>query len=124
MPRADYDTTPAGPRIGRRSVLAAAAASLAASTVAAGAPPATKADAEKAADDRPIRRGQIRQSVCHWCFNPLILDELARSAASMGFQSVELVSPSDWPTLKRHGLVCAISPSHGFAKGFADPCDV
>jgi hydroxypyruvate isomerase len=37
----------------------------------------------------------------------------------MGLKSVELVPPSDWPMLKKLGLVCAISSSHGFAKGFA-----
>jgi hydroxypyruvate isomerase len=37
----------------------------------------------------------------------------------MGLKSVELVAPEHWPTLKKLGLVCAISGSHGFAKGFA-----
>jgi hydroxypyruvate isomerase len=49
------------------------------------------------------------------------VEALAREAAAMGLVSVELVSPSEWPMLKKLGLVCAISGSHGFAKGFADP---
>jgi hydroxypyruvate isomerase len=32
---------------------------------------------------------------------------------------VELVTPAYWPMLKKLGLVCAMTPSHGFAKGFA-----
>jgi len=62
---------------------------------------------------------RINQSVIHWCFNPMPVDELARHAASMGIKSVELVGPEHWPTLKKLGLVCAMTPSHGFSKGFA-----
>ena len=36
----------------------------------------------------------------------------------MGIKSVELVAPENWPMLKDAGLVCAMAPSHGFAKGF------
>jgi hydroxypyruvate isomerase len=101
-------------KIHRRTVLAAAAASLATTAGAANEDP-------KPAADRPINRGAIRQSVVHWCFSPMSVDELAREAAAMGIQSVELVAPEHWPTLKKYGLICAISGSHGFAKGFADP---
>jgi len=65
------------------------------------------------------KNGRIRQSVIHWCFKPMPVEELANHAARMGLKSVELVAPEDWPTLKKLGLICAISPSHGFAKGFA-----
>ncbi len=34
-------------------------------------------------------------------------------------KSVELAGPENWPMLKELGLVCAVTPSHGFAKGFA-----
>jgi hydroxypyruvate isomerase len=65
------------------------------------------------------RNGRIQQSVIHWCFKPMPVEELANHAARMGLKSVELVAPEYWPTLKKLGLICAISPSHGFAKGFA-----
>src|SRR6266496_6799882 len=65
------------------------------------------------------KNGRINQSVIHWCFKPMPVEELAAHAASMGLKSVELVAPEYWPTLKKLGLICAISPSHGFTKGFA-----
>jgi len=34
-------------------------------------------------------------------------------------KSVGLVAPEHWPMLKKLGLVCAMTPSHGFNKGFA-----
>jgi len=66
-------------------------------------------------------KGRIKQSVVHWCFNPMTVEELAMGAAQMGIKSVELVGPEHWPVLKKHGLTCAIAGSHGFAKGFAHP---
>ena len=65
------------------------------------------------------KHGRIRQSVIPWCFNPMPVPELARHAATLGIQSVELCDPKFWPQLKELGLTCAIAGSHGFAKGFA-----
>jgi hydroxypyruvate isomerase len=70
-----------------------------------------------------VQNGRINQSVIYWCFKPLTPEELATSAAKMGMQSVELVQPEFWPMLKKLGLTCAIAPSHGFAKGFAQPAE-
>jgi hydroxypyruvate isomerase len=67
-----------------------------------------------------IKSGRIRQSVVHWCFKPMPVEDLARHAAAMGLVSVELIPPSDWPILKKYGLTCAIAGSHGFVKGWND----
>lgn len=80
--------------------------------------------AEAQSDERPKRlKGRIKQSVCSWCFDPMPLDTLGRHAAAMGIQSVELVEPNDWPTLKKHGLACAIAGSHSFTEGLCDPAN-
>ena len=65
------------------------------------------------------KNNRINQSVVHWCFKPMPVEELAGHAARMGIKSVELVAPEHWPMLKKLGLICALTPSHGFAKGFA-----
>ncbi len=64
-------------------------------------------------------KGRINQSVVSWCFNPMKIETLARAAVKMGIKSVELVSPKSWPMLKKLGLTCAITPTHGFRTGFA-----
>src|SRR5688572_5282235 len=74
------------------------------------------------ADSTPVyklKNGRINQSVVHWCFKPMTVEELAIESARMGCKSVELIGSEHWPVLKKHGLICAISGSHGFAKGFA-----
>ena len=67
--------------------------------------------------------GKIKQSVCLWCYNGFMkkekmeLDAFAAACAAMGLKSIELVGPDTWPTLKKHGLICAMTPSHGIPKG-------
>jgi len=69
-------------------------------------------------------KGRIKQSVCLWCYGGYMkkagmnLDQFAAACAEMGLKSIELVGPNDWPTLKKHGLICAITPCNGIPKGF------
>ena len=69
------------------------------------------------------RRGRIHQSVCLWCYDDfrhrvkMTFDQFAAACAKMGLKSIELVSPDQWPTLKKHGLICAMTPSHSIPKG-------
>ena len=55
----------------------------------------------------------IKQSVCRWCFNDMPLDELAANAKRIGLHSVELIGPPDFPTIKKHGLMCAMVSQAG-----------
>ena len=66
---------------------------------------------------RVVTNGRIKQSVLSWCFAPMPIETLARHAAAMGLSGIENVAPKDWPILKRHGLVCAMTEAHGFVDG-------
>jgi hydroxypyruvate isomerase len=101
-------------RITRRTALKQLAGT--AALGALGLPPA--AEAQKPGPYR-ARKGRIQQSVIHWCFKPMAIHELAAHAVELGMKSVELVVPESWPNLKKLGLICAMVPSHGFARGFA-----
>jgi hydroxypyruvate isomerase len=72
-----------------------------------------------AEESRAVKNGRIRQSVIPWCFSPMPVPELAKHAAALGLQSVELCDSKHWPLLKELGLTCAIASSHGFSRGFA-----
>ena len=54
------------------------------------------------ADDveRVVKNGRINQSVCKWCYSKLSLDELCAAAAKMGLKSIDLLDPSELPTVK------------------------
>jgi hydroxypyruvate isomerase len=99
----------------RRTLLASMAA---AGTTAAMTHPTSAAEPTAENSAWKVTRGRINQSVVHWCFKPMPVETLAAHAVALGLKSVELVPPADWPTLKKHGLTCAIAGSHGFVKGW------
>lgn len=104
--------------VSRRNILKGAAGAAAAAAVVAGnGARIGQAAPKQQRDPYRVTNGRIHQSVCHWCFNPMTVESLARNAAKMGLESVELVGPKDWPILKKHGLRCAITGSHGFVDG-------
>lgn len=53
-------------------------------------------------------KGRINHSVCKWCYGKIPLEEFCQSAKEIGLASVELLQPSDFPTLKKYGLTCAM----------------
>jgi len=75
---------------------------------------------------RAATKGRINHSVAHWCFaEHWDLENICQVAKELGIKSVELVGPDAFPTLKKYGLVCAISPNGTpdppFVKGFNNP---
>ena len=50
------------------------------------------------------RKGNIRHSVCRWCFNDVPLDEFCKFAKQIGISAIDLVGPKDWGILKANGL--------------------
>jgi hydroxypyruvate isomerase len=63
----------------------------------------------EAADEAPKVKGNIKQSVCRWCYGKIPLDKLARAAKAIGYQSIELLSsPKDIKLVKEAGLTCAM----------------
>ena len=75
--------------------------------------------AAKSSASYKVKNGRINQSVVPWCFRPMPLEELCAHSAQLGLRSVELVAPDKFALLKENKLVCALTGSHGFAKGFA-----
>ena len=89
--------------IDRRSFLAAG--------LAAGAAPAAAAGLAHAADEQPVpstSKEPYRHSVCRWCYG-MPLEELCVLAKSLGIASVELLGESEWATVEKHGLACAVA---------------
>jgi hydroxypyruvate isomerase len=60
------------------------------------------------ADTTPALKGRVNHSVCKWCYDKIPLDDFCGTARQIGLQSVELLEVKDFPTLKKHGLTCAM----------------
>ncbi len=92
----------------RRTVLKGA---LAATAAAAASPFATAT----AAEPPHARVGRVKQSVAFWCFNARGdkwgVDKVCEVTKGLGVGSVELIGPEHWPTLAKHGLICAMAPN-------------
>jgi hydroxypyruvate isomerase len=81
-------------------------------TLAAGAAAVTS----EAQPARPPQARRIKQSLMRFAFGPsttLSFDDMCREAARFGYAGFDLVGPQDWPTLKKHGLVCTMAPAMG-----------
>lgn len=65
----------------------------------------------------------IEQSVSRWPYDDIPLDEFCTAVKEIGFQSVELVGPDEWPILQKHDLHCAMANGAelGLTEGFNDP---
>jgi len=74
-------------------------------------------------------KGRIKQSLVYWCFNMMgekwDIERMCQVAKDLGVASIELADPDTWPTIKKHGLTCALAPNGmpgaPFMKGFNNP---
>ncbi len=103
-----------GARPTRRDLLQTAAATAALGLTGA-------APAQAAAPRATSSSGRIHQSVCRWCYGKISLEDLCVAAKRMGLVGIDLLNPSDFPTLKKHGLICTMTSSHPLSNGLADP---
>jgi hydroxypyruvate isomerase len=98
-------------RITRRHALAGAAAIVAA-----------PASAVTSSIQTPARKGRLKQSVCRWCYAKIPLPEFCKAVAEMGLTAVDLLTESEWPVARDHGLICSMGS--GFGGSIADGLNV
>jgi hydroxypyruvate isomerase len=53
-------------------------------------------------------KGNVNHSVCKWCYPNISLEELSAAGKEIGLKSIELLTVDQIPTVKRHGLTCAM----------------
>jgi hydroxypyruvate isomerase len=80
-------------------------------TLAAASLAAPSLGAWVAAADAPKAKGNIKQSVCRWCYGRVKLEELAVRAKEIGYLSIELIGPDEIQKIKPFGLTCAVMRS-------------
>jgi len=101
----------------------AGAATLLASSVASSTATSPKANAEDVVTSTKVdaKQGKLKQSFCRWCFNSFPLETLAEKAAALGLVGIDLLKPSDFPTIKKYGLICTMVESAPLSDGLCDP---
>jgi hydroxypyruvate isomerase len=73
-----------------------------------------------------VTEGKIKPALPTWpmgLYHPekWSLDKLCQVAKQLGVEAIEVVAPEDLPILKKYGLVCALTNSHWFDKGYVHP---
>ncbi|MEM6645543.1 MAG: TIM barrel protein [Bacteroidota bacterium] len=69
-------------------------------------------------------KGNIKHSVCKWCYPNLSMEEMAKAAKEMGIESIEIIGPEDWPIAQQYGLTVAMASGGGnIPNGFCDPAN-
>ena len=89
-------------RIDRRGALKAAGVGLG----------ALAASSLYAADEPAKINGNIKQSICAWCYK-MPVEKLAEEGKKIGYQSVELLNQEQIKKVKAVGLTCAVMTSAG-----------
>jgi hydroxypyruvate isomerase len=54
------------------------------------------------------KQGNIKQSICRWCYGKIDLNKLCEEAVKIGYKSIELLLPDEILKVKKHGLTCAV----------------
>ena len=86
-------------KMNRRSAIKTAAIGASAAFV-----PLAYSNAGNTSKKAPLK-GNIRHSVCSWCYPDLSLDKLCLLAKDIGLVGIDLIGPEGWPTLKKYGLI-------------------
>ncbi|MET1056517.1 MAG: TIM barrel protein [Pedobacter sp.] len=71
----------------------------------------------------PKLKGNVNHSACRWCYSGIELDALCAAGKEMGLKGIDLVGPSEWPTLKKYGLYSSMcnGAEINLVDGFNDP---
>jgi hydroxypyruvate isomerase len=104
-------------KINRRSVIK----NIAGGSIALGALSALSSFDKGDSDTDPGLKGNIKHSVARWTYGDLSLDKLCEAVKEIGFGSIDLLAPKDWPTIQQYGLYCSmcyIAGEVSLTKGF------
>jgi len=50
-------------------------------------------------------KGDIKQSVCKWCYGNMTLEDLAKEAKKIGLVGIDLIGAEGWDVLKKYDLI-------------------
>ena len=60
-------------------------------------------------------KGRIKQAITPGVLRKMSIEQMCLACVQLGLHGIDFASANDWPTLKRHGLICTMA--HSGAKG-------
>ena len=58
-------------------------------------------------------KNNIHHYVCAWTYKFLTLEELCVVVKKIGFSAIDLLNPSEWPVVQKHGITCSMCYTAG-----------
>jgi hydroxypyruvate isomerase len=59
------------------------------------------------AQEKAVKNGRLKQSVCRWCFQKIPLDDFCKAVAALGLTAIDLLQPEEWEVAAKYGLRCS-----------------
>jgi hydroxypyruvate isomerase len=66
-------------------------------------------------------KGNIKHSISKWCYGAIPLGQFCDICKQIGIESIELLRPKDFPTMKEKGMMCAMTHGANLTKGMCNP---
>ena len=60
-------------------------------------------------------KGLIKQAITPGVLRKMPIEQKCQVCVELGIVGIDFIEPNDWPTLKRHGLICTMA--HAQANG-------
>ncbi len=76
-----------------------------------------------AGQEKIVKKGRLKQTVCKWCYPKISLEDLAKTASAIGLVGIDLLNPDQFHVVQKHNLVCTMTNSHTITKGLNDPAN-
>lgn len=58
----------------------------------------------KSAPASKQRKGNLKQSVCKWCYRDVPLEDFAKECVRLGLVGIDLLTADEWPVAQKYGL--------------------
>ena len=94
--------------LSRRSALTKVTVGAAAFAAAAKLSPSARAQSPAESPVPTKSKGRVNHSACKWCYSKIPLDDFCKTGKEIGLVAVDLLSPNEFETVKKHGLVCSM----------------
>jgi hydroxypyruvate isomerase len=65
-------------------------------TAGAAAAGAMLAGTQASGQEKAVKVGRLKQSVCRWCYQRIPLEDFLKSVAAMGLPAVDLLQPEEF----------------------------